>query len=87
MKTVSISLDDETWEAATHAAEARHTTVDALVAHLLKNVVTPEPNSGGAERDARERKELVRALAACKAEVGEQPTRERTYSDRRFHRH
>jgi hypothetical protein len=40
------------------------------------------------ESDAAElRKELVRALSESGAIVGEKPTRDRTYSDRRFHRH
>jgi hypothetical protein len=53
----------------------------------LKDVAASTQNGGDAERRAHARKELVKALRECNAVVGEKPTRERTYSDRRFHRH
>jgi hypothetical protein len=67
-------------------AAQQHTTLDRLLAGLLKKVAFQERN-GGDESGAQSREELVKALAACSAVVGEKPSRERTYSDRRFHRH
>ena len=86
MKTVSISIDDATWQAAAMVAARQQTTLDALVTGLVKKVAAGEPQTDEAQ-DAAERKELVKALAACKLILREKPTREKTYSDRRFHRH
>jgi hypothetical protein len=86
VKTVSISLDEATWRAAAQVAAQQHTTLDGLLAGLLKKVASQEQN-GGEEYATKSREELVRALEACNAVVGEKPSRERTYSDRRFHRH
>ena len=87
MKTVSVSVDEATWQAANEAAAVQHTTLDLLLAGFLKDVAARTQNGSDAERRAHARKELVKALRQCNAIVGEQPTRERTYSDRRFHRH
>jgi hypothetical protein len=87
VKTVSVSIDDATWQAASEAAAVQNTTLDMLVSGFLKDVAASTQNGGDAERRAHARKELVKALRECNAVVGEKPTRERTYSDRRFHRH
>jgi hypothetical protein len=39
------------------------------------------------EQRRKARLELIQLLEASGAAVGEKPTRDRTYSDRRFHRH
>ena len=87
VKTLSVSIDEVTWQAANQAAAQQHTTLDVLVSGFLKNIAARTQNDAGAERRAHARKELVKALRECNAVVGEKPTRERTYSDRRFHRY
>jgi hypothetical protein len=86
MRTVSVSIDDATWEAAEIVAAKQQTTLDALVTGFVEKVAA-EAQDSDEGRDARERNELVKALAACKLVLGEKPSREKTYSDRRFHRH
>jgi hypothetical protein len=83
MKTVSLPVDDATWSAAAQVAAAQHTTLDVLVAGFVKQIAGRDFETD----DARERAELVKALEACKLILGEKPSREKTYSDRRFHRH
>jgi hypothetical protein len=86
VKTVSVPVDDATWTAAAQVAAAQHTTLDALVAGFVKKVASQELETDD-ERDARERAELVKALDACRLVLAEKPSREKTYSDGRFHRH
>ena len=86
MKTVSIPVDNVTWHAAASVAEVQHTTLGDMLAVYVRNVAAQHGN-GEKERRSLARKELVKALKECDAVVGETPTRERTYSDRRFHRH
>lgn len=44
--------------------------------------------AGNSEREGdQQRTELVQVLAESGGVIGEKPTRDRTYSDRRFHRH
>jgi antitoxin component of RelBE/YafQ-DinJ toxin-antitoxin module len=86
MKTLSVRVDDATWSAAAQVAAAQHTTLGAMVAGFVKQVAAQEPELDEAE-DARQRAELVKALAECRLDLSEKPSREKTYSDRRFHRH
>jgi hypothetical protein len=54
---------------------------------LLTRLAADQTAGDEQTRGAQARKELVQALAESGAVVGEKPTRDRTYSDRRFHRH
>src|SRR5258706_6718620 len=82
MKTVSVSIDEATWQAAAQVAELQQTTVDALVSDFLKDVAARRDGLERPEERAAARKELVKALRECGAVVGEKPSREKTYSDR-----
>jgi hypothetical protein len=61
--------------------------VGDLVTGFVKKIAAQQQETNGEERRAQAREALVKALEACHAVVGAKPTRERTYSDRRFHRH
>ena len=52
---------------------------------LTRLTSTDASRDEASRRESRE--QLVQALAKSGAIVGEKPTRERTYSDRRFHRY
>ena len=82
MRTVTISMDEATWIAAQQMAAAEAATLDDLLARLVQSVAAR--SSITAEQQAEARRELARTLAECGAEIGETPTRERTYRGRRF---
>jgi hypothetical protein len=88
MKTVSVTLDDAEFAALEKLAAAEWGTVDALLRHHARNLAFG-PGETEAERRAQARRELDAYVRSMKTglTVGEKPTRERTYSDRRFHRH
>ena len=77
MKVVNLTVDEETWRAARRLAAERDTSVSALVREYLQSLTR-----GVIDDDARQRRALAAALKACKAEVGEQPSRARTYAER-----
>lgn len=88
MKTVSISLEDVEYAELGKLAAARLTTVDNLLKQYVQSLAI-DPATAEAAQRARARQGLVNYLRSMKTgvTVGEKPTRERTYSDRRFHRH
>ena len=77
MKVVNLTVDEVTWRAARRLAAERDTSVSALVREYLQSLT-----GGAGDDDARQRRALAEALRACKAEVGEKPTRARTYAER-----
>jgi antitoxin component of RelBE/YafQ-DinJ toxin-antitoxin module len=85
MKTLSVSVEDTVWQRASNAAAAKNTTLHQMVEGFVMQVAQTGPLNE--EEDRKNREALVEALRNCGAVVGERPTRERTYSDRRFHRH
>jgi hypothetical protein len=77
MKVINLTVDEETWSAAERVAAKRETSVSALVSEYLHDLA-----GNAMDDDAKQRRALVEALKACKGEVGEKPTRARTYAER-----
>lgn len=86
MSTLTLTVPDNVLREAGEAAAARKTTVEALLQSYLEGLVR-NATSDTVEDRAKARKDLVQAFAQCEGVVGDQPTRGRTYGDRRFHRH
>ena len=86
MKTVTLSIDDEIFQAAEAEAARRQSTVGEVVQQALRTMVggkTPDPAAEQTEREHRLR--LVDMLEQCQIDLTERPTREATYAHRRFH--
>ena len=77
MKAVNLTVDEATWRAARRLAADRDTSVSALVREYLQSLTAT-----AGDDDAKQRHALAEALKACKAEIGEKPTRVRTYAER-----
>ena len=88
MKTVSVSLDDAEFAALEKLAGAQWATVDQLLRQYAKSLAFGADANDAVAR-ARARGELIAYVRSMKSglTVGEKPTRERTYSERRVHRH
>ena len=88
MKTVSVTVDDEAWEAMQRLAQAQGKGLSDFVSSAVTKLATP-----GAQAiptpDERRRvlEKLWERIDACNVEVGERPNRARTYDHRRFHRY
>ena len=84
MKTVSITVDDATWEAAETAAAEAKTDVNALVQEyvirLASGISWVSPTG-----EVASRKRLLELLKECNIALDGRPTRESFYTDRRFH--
>ena len=87
MKTVSITVEDAAWETMQRLAQAQGKGLDDLlsnaVARLTASCVATVP---APEERRRVLDNLWERIDACNVEVGERPTRARTYDHRRFHR-
>ena len=87
MKTVSITLEDAEWSALERLARNRRTqAVDLARAILAGQMVEPPDLPSPAARRAV-LDNLWDRIDACNVEVGERPTRTRSYDHRRFHRY
>jgi hypothetical protein len=88
MKSVLLSLDDAEFGKLERLAAAQSTTVDGLLNQCVQDLVVG-PSQPETESRSRARQGLVSYIRSMTAgvTVGERPTRERTYSDSRFHRH
>ncbi len=75
MKTITVSVDDETYRRACIVAAGRGTTVSALVRDFLVDLTSGI--EGHTDWTA-----LWESVDAWGAEVGERPTRGRTYEGR-----
>ena len=88
MKTVSITVEDAAWEAVQRLARTQgkglNDLVSSAVADLAASGVQPVPSP---EERRRVLDKLWERIDACNVEVGERPTRARTYDHRRFHRY
>jgi hypothetical protein len=88
MKTVSISVDEATWESLQALAHVGHLPIERVIAQGL-STCTARPAAAPPAPEQRRAilSSLWADLDACNVEVGEKPTRARTYDHRRFHRY
>ena len=86
MKTVSITVEDAAWEAVQRLAHDQGKGVNDLISNALASLAahgaTTAP-SPGQQRPVWDK--LWERMDACNVEVGERPTRARTYG-RDLHR-
>ena len=86
MKTVTLTIEDEIYQAAEAEAARRQTTVGEVVQEALQALAKGKAPSEGAEQTEREQRlRLVDLLEQCGIDLTERPTREATYAQRRFH--
>ncbi|MDT0497393.1 DUF6364 family protein [Algiphilus sp. W345] len=78
MKNVTVSVDDETYTHARVVAAQRGTSVSRLVRDFLANI------DHGAQEPATEWESLWQLIDGEQVEVGETPSRSRTYADARL---
>ena len=88
MKTISVTVDDAAWEAVQRSARAQGKRVSDLVSNAVVSLAT----SGTSTAPSREQRRQVldklwERIDTCNVEIGERPTRARTYDGPRFHRH
>ena len=76
MRNITVSVDDETYRHARVVAAQRDTSVSALVREFLAGLNT------GAEQGEVDWEAVWRMVDSWGAEVGERPTRSRTYEGR-----
>jgi hypothetical protein len=88
MKTVSITVEDAAWEAMQKFAQAEGKALGEIVSNAVAGLpasrvcTLPSP-----EERRRVLDRLWNRIDACNVEVGERPTRARSYDHRRFHRY
>ena len=70
MKTVNLTIDEKTWQAARMLAGERGRSVSALVREALEYLTRTD------ERRKRARKELLKMIGAAGGKVGRMPSRE-----------
>ena len=84
-----MSVDGGLFHAARVKAAQHQTSVSGLVraylSALVKGKASPLPREDTAE-DRQNRQELVRLLEGCKLELGDKPSRAKTYEGGRFSR-
>ncbi len=80
MKNITLSVDDAVYHAARVEAAKRRTSVSAVVRAYLRTFAQDKISTESpAERDRRERAELVRLFRQANLVLGYKPTREKTY--------
>lgn len=84
MKTVSITVEDATWEAAEKAAAQAETSVGKLVEDYVSQLASGNIWASPVV-EAASRKRLLALLKECNIALDGRPTRESFYTDRRFH--
>jgi hypothetical protein len=88
VKTVSITFEDRAWDHAERLARARGLSVDGLICWVVSGLADGTIST---VPDYQERRRALDPLWAkidvCGMEIDERPSRDRTYDDRRFHRH
>ncbi len=70
MRTVNLTIDDETWRAARKLAAERDTSVSGLVRDALQNLTKTD------DRRERARKEILAMIGTFGGAVGKMPSRE-----------
>jgi hypothetical protein len=89
MKSITLTVDDDVYEAVATKANKHQTSVSALVEGYLRTLGqggTPLRPDWNEEEERKNREELVRLLSECKLELGYKPSREKTYEGGRFSR-
>ncbi len=86
VKTVNLTIDEETWRSARIEAAKHNTSLSALVRGYLQAmvrgkapVVLETSEADAAEEDRKSREELVKLFESIPFELGYKPTREKTY--------
>ncbi len=86
MKTINLSIDEETWKASRIEAAKHNTSLSALVRGYLKAmtqgkapIVLETDEASEEEEDRKQREELVRLFEKSNMVLGYKPTREKTY--------
>lgn len=86
MKTMNLTIDEETWRASRIEAAKHNTSLSALVRGYLKAmvqgkapIVLETDDTSAEEEDRKQREELVRLMKSIPFELGYKPTREKTY--------
>ncbi len=88
MKTVSITIQDQAWDTLRRQAEAQGKRLDELVLNAVAGMTEARSRDlPSPEERRRVLDKLWDRIDACNVEVGERPSRARTYDHRRFHRH
>ncbi|MFP5307926.1 MAG: DUF6364 family protein [Gammaproteobacteria bacterium] len=75
MKNLTVAVDDKTYTRARVIAAKRGTSVSRLVTDYLSNIEC------GTDQHAAEWESLWRMIDQEQVEVGEKPSRSRTYAD------
>ncbi len=70
MKTVNLSIDEQTWRAARKLAAERDTSVSALVREALSHLTDTD------RRREQARKEILKMIGSFGGKVGRMPSRE-----------
>ncbi|GEM_PF-1709049 len=86
VKTVNLTIDEETWRSARIEAAKHNTSLSALVRGYLQAmvqgkapIVLESSKEDAEEEDRKQREELVRLFESIPFELGYKPTREKTY--------
>jgi plasmid stability protein len=86
VKTVNLTIDEETWRASRIEAAKHNTSLSALVRAYLKAmtqgkapIVLETDEASAKEEDRKQREEMVRLFESIPFELGYKPTREKTY--------
>jgi hypothetical protein len=86
MKKVSIEVAESTWETVQKLARMQNIKPDRLLAQLLDNLKGSSPSLPPSAPQRRAMLEKLWAdIDACNVEVGECPSRARTYHQQRLH--
>jgi hypothetical protein len=87
VKTVSITIDDGAWETMQRLAQSQGKPLDDVLASATEALASAAATPPSCEERRRFLDKLWDRIDACNVEVGEQPSRARTYDYRRFHRY
>ena len=83
MKTINLSVPEETWRLARIEAAKRNTSLSGLVRRYLEAMVQGRApiweEKPSEDLDRSQRETLVRALQESELVLGFSPTREKTY--------
>lgn len=83
MKTVNLSIPEETWRLARIEAAKRNTSLSALVRGYLNAIARGKApvmlEDSPEEADRAHREELAAALSGCELVLGYRPSRAKTY--------